>query len=115
MVALSTTSLTLAPLSVTKAHLSGRITPKSTDELVGIGKLFSQFLAGQNQTLSVQGVSVQPSGTVAVGWLSNVFKTLTLQVILPGQIYQVRFISCRKYIAFTEIFLLEDRQLYNAN
>ena len=90
MIALSTTSLTLAPLSVTKAHLSGRITPKSGDELVGIGKLFSQFLAGQNQTLSVQGVSVQPSGTTAVGWLSSAFKTLTLQVILPGQMYQVR-------------------------
>jgi hypothetical protein len=100
MVALSTTSLTLTPLSVTKAHLSGRITPKSGDELVGIGKLFSQFLAGQNQTLSVRGVSVQPSGTVPVGWLSSAFKTLTLQVILPGRIYQVRFIFMPKISHF---------------
>jgi hypothetical protein len=95
-VALSTTSLALAPESVTKAHLSGRITPKSGDELAAIGKLFSQFLAGQNQTLSVQGNFVQPSGNAAVGWLSDAFKTLTLQVILPGHIYQVSFISCRR-------------------
>jgi hypothetical protein len=94
-VALSTTSLALAPESVTEAHLSGRITPKSGDELAAIGKLFTQFLAGQNQTLSVQGNFVQPSGTAAVGWLSDAFKTLTLQVILPGHIFQVGFISGR--------------------
>ncbi|KAI9463679.1 hypothetical protein BJY52DRAFT_1404720 [Lactarius psammicola] len=83
---LSTTSLVLAPESVTNAHLSGRITPKSGSDLNAVGKLFSQFLAGQNQTLSVQGESVQPTGTGAVGWLSSAFKTLTLQVILPGHI-----------------------------
>jgi hypothetical protein len=94
-VALSTTSLALAPESVTKAHLSGRITPKSGDELAAVGKLFTQFLAGQNQTISVQGNFVQPSGTAAVGWLSEAFNTLTLQVTLPGHIYQVGFISCR--------------------
>ncbi|KAH9961311.1 hypothetical protein BC827DRAFT_1260505 [Russula dissimulans] len=86
---LSTSLLALAPQSVTKAHLSGRITPKSGVELAATGKLFSQFLAGQNQTLSVQGDFVQPSGTAAVGWLSTAFKSLTLQVILPGHIYQV--------------------------
>lgn len=105
MVALSTTSLTLAPLSVTKAHLSGLITPKSEGELVAIGKLFSQFLAGQNQTLSVQGVFVQPSGRAAVGWLSSAFKTLTLQVILPGQVYQVRFLSYQKSILIIDLLL----------
>ena len=92
-VALSTTSLALAPESVTKAHLSGRITPKSGDELAAMGKLFTQFLAGQNQTLTVQGNFMQPSGTAVVGWLSDAFKTLTLQVILPGHIYQVGFFS----------------------
>jgi hypothetical protein len=54
-----------------------------------MGKLFTQFLAGQNQTLTVQGNFVQPSGTALIGWLSDAFKTLTLQVILPGHIYQV--------------------------
>jgi hypothetical protein len=87
---------------VTKAHLSGRITSKSGDELAAIGKLFSQFLAGQNQTLSIQGNFVQPSGTAAVGWLSEAFKTLTLQVILPGHIYQVGFISCRTNCLITK-------------
>jgi hypothetical protein len=87
---------------VTKAHLSGRITPKSGDELAAIGNLFTQFLAGQNQTLSVQGNFVQPSGTAAVGWLSDAFKTLTLQVILPGHIYQVGFISCRTNCLITD-------------
>jgi hypothetical protein len=101
-VALSTTSLALAPESVTKAHLSGRITPKSGDELAAIGKLFTQFLAGQNQTLSVQGNFVQPSGNPAVGWLSDAFKTLTLQVILPGHIYQVGFISRRTNCLITD-------------
>jgi hypothetical protein len=101
-VALSTTSLALAAESVTKAHLSGRITPKSGDELAAVGKLFTQFLAGQNQTLSVQGNFVQPSGTAAVGWLSDAFKTLTLQVILPGHIYQVGFISCRTKCLITD-------------
>lgn len=101
-VALSTTSLALPPESVTRAHLSGRITPKSGDELAAIGKLFTQFLAGQNQTLSVQGNFVQPSGTAAVDWLSNAFKTLTLQVTLPGHIYQVVFISCRTNCLITD-------------
>jgi len=111
MVALSTTSLALAPLSMTKAHLSGRITPKSEGELATIGKLFSQFLAGQNQTLSVEGDFVQPSGTTAVSWLSNAFKTLTLQVILPGQIYQVRFIFMSKIGLLLTVF--EGHQLHH--
>ena len=100
-VALSTTSLVLAPLSVNKAHLSGRIAPKSGGELTIIGKLFSQFLAGRNQTLSVQGDFVQPSGTTSVGWLSRAFKTLILQITLPGQIYQVGFFV-------SKIFLIAD-------
>ncbi|KAI0268735.1 hypothetical protein BC834DRAFT_651204 [Gloeopeniophorella convolvens] len=86
---LSTTGLVLVPESVTKAHLSGRITPKSGGDLDTTGKLFSQYLAGQNQTLSVQGDSVQPSGGATVTWLSTAFKTLTLQVILPGHVYQI--------------------------
>ncbi|KAI9459105.1 hypothetical protein F5148DRAFT_1001220 [Russula earlei] len=79
----------LAPESETKAHLSGRITPKSSTELIAIGRLFSEFLVGHNQNLIIQGDLVQPSGNVAVGWLSSAFKTLELQVILPGQIYEI--------------------------
>ncbi|KAI9459106.1 hypothetical protein F5148DRAFT_1219463, partial [Russula earlei] len=86
---LSCASMDLAPESETKAHLSGRITPKSSTELIAIGRLFSEFLVGHNQNLIIQGDLVQPSGNVAVGWLSSAFKTLELQVILPGQTYEI--------------------------
>lgn len=90
MIALSGTGLVLSPESTTKEHLSGRIIPQSGSNLDTIGKLFSGFLAGDNQTLSVVGDSVQPSGSNgAVSWLSTAFKTLTLSVILPGQKFTV--------------------------
>ncbi|KAF8517537.1 hypothetical protein BU17DRAFT_91663 [Hysterangium stoloniferum] len=55
-----------------------------------IGVLFSNFLAGKNQTLQVQGNSVDPNGNgQTVSWLSTAFKTLTLNVTLPGQIFQI--------------------------
>ena len=100
-------SLALAPESVTKTHLSGHITPKSGDELAAIGKLFTKFLAGQNQTLSVQGDFVQPSGNAAVRWLSDAFQILTLQVTLPGRIYQVGFILCRMNCLITDCIKLK--------
>jgi hypothetical protein len=111
--ALSAISLALAPESVTKTHLSGRITPKSGTEFDSIGKLFSRFLAGQNQTLSVQGDTVLPSGTFAISWFSSAFKTLTLQVTLPGHIYKVSFISCGDYSGITDCFLGDHRLHYN--
>lgn len=82
----------LVPESTTKEHLSGRIVPQSGSDLDTIGQLFSGFLAGENQTLSVVGESVQPSGSNGpVTWLSTAFKTLTLSVILPGQKSNVRY------------------------
>ena len=96
MIALSGTGLVLSPESTTKEHLSGRIIPQSGSNLDTIGKLFSGFLAGDNQTLSVVGDSVQPSGSNgAVSWLSTAFKTLTLSVILPGQKSSFYKVSCR--------------------
>ncbi|KAF9264250.1 hypothetical protein L218DRAFT_258531 [Marasmius fiardii PR-910] len=87
---LSASSLVLAPESETKTHLSGRIITQSGSDLDTIGKLFSEFLAGQNLTLSVTGDSVQPSGSSEpVTWLSDAFKTLVLQVILPGQKFDI--------------------------
>ncbi|KAJ7647487.1 hypothetical protein FB45DRAFT_200334 [Roridomyces roridus] len=87
---LSGSNLFLAPSSITPSHLSGRIIPQSGSDLDTIGVLFSQFLAGANQTLSVQGDSVQPTGSDApVSWLSAAFKTLSLQVILPGQTFDI--------------------------
>jgi hypothetical protein len=55
-----------------------------------IGILFSQFLAGANQTLTVKGDSVQPDGSSQpVTWLVDAFKTLLLDIALPGQKFQV--------------------------
>ncbi|EPQ57376.1 hypothetical protein GLOTRDRAFT_120580 [Gloeophyllum trabeum ATCC 11539] len=87
---LSGSNLYLAPQTTTTTHLSGRIIPQSGSDLDAIGELFSHFLAGDNQTLSVRGESVQPSGSSQpVGWLSQAFKTLELQVILPGKKYTI--------------------------
>ncbi|KAJ7497141.1 hypothetical protein FB451DRAFT_1457944 [Mycena latifolia] len=87
---LSGSGLFLAPSATTKSHLSGRIIPQSGSDLDNIGVLFSNFLAGQNQTLTVTGDSVQPSGSSQpVAWLSTAFKTLTLEVILPGQQFDI--------------------------
>ncbi|KAJ7874667.1 hypothetical protein B0H14DRAFT_3551962 [Mycena olivaceomarginata] len=87
---LSASNLFLAASATTMSHLSGRIIPQSGSDLDNIGVLFSNFLAGQNQTLTVQGTSVQPSGSSEpVAWLSAAFKTLTLEVILPGQTFTI--------------------------
>jgi hypothetical protein len=88
--ALSGTNLFLAAGATTTEHLNGRIVPKSGNDLDVIGVLFSNFLAGKNQTLKVQGDTVDPSGQgQTVSWLSTAFKTLTLDVTLPGEIFKV--------------------------
>lgn len=71
--------------------LYGQITRKSGDELDTVGVLFSNYLLGQNQTLQVTGDSVvtEANGNRPVGWLTSAFKTLTLDVVLPGKIYQI--------------------------
>ncbi|KAJ8482152.1 hypothetical protein ONZ45_g15054 [Pleurotus djamor] len=85
---LSGNNLFLAANSLTTLPLSGRIVPQSGSNLDAVGKLFSQFLAGHNQTLVAKGDFVQPGGT-QVGWLSDAFKTLELSVILPGQVFDI--------------------------
>ena len=88
--ALSGDGLFLAADTTTKLHLAGRITPKTGGDLDVMGELFTNFLHGENQTLAVQGESVQPSGSSGpVSWLSTAFKTLTLDVNLPGQTFEV--------------------------
>jgi len=80
----------LAPSATTSSHLDGRIVPQSGSDLDTIGKLFSNFLAGKNQTLIVQGDSVDPNGNgQPVSWLSTAFKTLQLEVTLPGHVFEV--------------------------
>lgn len=88
--ALSGNNLFLAANGATKTHLSGRIQPQSGHDLENLGILFSKFLAGENQTLITKGNSVQPAGSSQpVSWLSTAFKTLSLEVILPGQKFDV--------------------------
>ena len=77
---LSAQNAVLAPQAVSNLHLSGRITPKSGNDLEVMGELFTNYLHAQNQTLTVQGESVQPTGASApVGWLSTAFKRLRYQ------------------------------------
>ncbi|GAA5937070.1 uncharacterized protein JCM15063_000146 [Sporobolomyces koalae] len=87
----SANGLTLAPLATTNAQLVGEITRQSGNGLKVLGTLFSNFLQGQNQTLQVTGEEVvspaQPNSPV--DWLSAAFKKLTINVILPGHIYDV--------------------------
>ncbi|KAI0686333.1 hypothetical protein BC835DRAFT_1523138 [Cytidiella melzeri] len=85
---LTGSGLVLPPLSTVTEHLSGRIVPQSGSDLDTIGLLFSRYLAGDNQTLTISGVSVNP-GSGDVTWLSTAFKTLTLSVTLPGQKFAI--------------------------
>ncbi|GAA5969858.1 hypothetical protein JCM21900_004182 [Sporobolomyces salmonicolor] len=87
----SATDLTLAPLATTNAQLAGQILRQSGKGLQTLGILFSDFLQGQNQTLEVVGQQVvspaQPDSPV--NWLSAAFKKLTIQVVLPGHVYEI--------------------------
>ena len=60
--------------------------PQTGNDLDNLGILFSNFLDGKDQKLMTKGDSVQPSGSDGpVTWLSTAFKTLSLEVTLPGQ------------------------------
>lgn len=79
-------------MSVTNETLTGVITYRDdTAGLNALGDLFSTFLMGQTSILQVQGDSVvspaQPNRPV--NWLSAAFKTLVLNVSLPGQVYTI--------------------------
>lgn len=85
-------SLTLPAHSVTPLALAGVITHRSDPAgLQSLGALFGQFLHGDNSTLQVTGDSVtspaQPGSPVT--WLSAAFKTLVLDVVLPGHRYDI--------------------------
>ncbi|KAG1812612.1 uncharacterized protein BJ212DRAFT_460083 [Suillus subaureus] len=87
---LTASDLVLLPESSVTSHLSGQMIPQSGSGLSTIGKLFSEYLAADNITLNVQGDTVQPSGANGpVTWLSTAFKTLTLDVILPGKKFDI--------------------------
>lgn len=88
----SANGLTLAPKATTNATLEGTIVEqRSQNNLNSLGRLFSQFLADADQVLQVRGKEVispaQPDSPV--DWLSSAFKQLTLNVVLPGQRYEI--------------------------
>lgn len=58
-----------------------------------LGVLFSQFLAGNAQTLQLRGVSVvtEANGNQPVQWLTRAFVRFQTNANLPGQIYQIIF------------------------
>ena len=92
--ALTGNNFFLAPETMTNLHLSGRITPKSGVDLDVMGELFTNFLQSKNQTISVRGNSVQPTGSAtSVAWLNSAFQSLTVDVTLPGQSLQVHFLN----------------------
>ncbi|KAL1735691.1 hypothetical protein EV714DRAFT_280260 [Schizophyllum commune] len=86
---LSGEGLVLAPQSETTKHMAGRITPKSDDELDTIGDLFTRYLQAENISLTAQGDTVMPDGSTQIGWLSDAFKTLELEVTLQGESFDI--------------------------
>lgn len=84
-------NLFLAAKATTMVTLYGQVTHKSGQDLINTGMLFSDFLQGKNSTLQVTGESVvtKANGNKPVGWLTTAFRTLTIDVILPGHIYQI--------------------------
>ena len=101
--------LVLAPLAVTDSHLTGTIIKRtSAASTASLGVLFSQFLAGANQTLDVTGNEItspaQPKSPV--NWLSAAFKKLTLHVVLPGHVYEI--ISSVRLRPFLRVSLLSE-------
>ncbi|KAE8213110.1 hypothetical protein CF327_g3310 [Tilletia walkeri] len=84
-------NLNLAAMSETNTTLNGEIQKQSGEGLKNLGILFSQYLAGNDSTLQIKGVSVistaQPNSPIT--WLSKAFKQLTLNVVLRGQIYTI--------------------------
>ncbi|EST10168.1 Protein of unknown function DUF3712 [Kalmanozyma brasiliensis GHG001] len=90
---ISSSNLFLAAKTTTNTVLQGMITAKSGRDLQNTGILFTNFLQGRTQILQTQGRSVvtQCNGNQPVNWLSTAFRTLTIDVSLPGQIYQIIF------------------------
>lgn len=86
-------NLFLAPAGTTSTLLKGQLVRQTSQRgLDNLGVLFSEFLQGHNVSLVVQGLEVEtPYQAGPVRWLSDAFATLSLDVALEGQAYQVIF------------------------
>ena len=86
------TNLFLAAATTTHTTLNGFLTQMKSDAQVkAAGQLFSQYLQGKGSDLEIKGDSVvtRANGNKPVSWLTAAFKTLTLDVVLPGHIYKI--------------------------
>jgi hypothetical protein len=87
--------LTLPPKTTTELPLTGTIIYR--DDAAGtaaLGEVFSMFLLGENVPLTVTGDSViTPAQRTPVTWLSAAFKTLVLNVTLPGYVFTIFLIG----------------------
>lgn len=85
--------LFLASKTTTVANFDGFLKSQvgNTEGLASIGILFSQYLAGENSTLTIRGLNVttRANNNQAVSWLTTAFKRFSDTVILPGHIYQI--------------------------
>jgi hypothetical protein len=87
--------LFLTAKATTNAMFTGFLSNQANNPtgLANVGILFSQFLAGQDSTLTIRGLSVvtRANGNQPVSWLTTAFKRFTDNVVLPGHIYQIIF------------------------
>lgn len=84
------TNVALAPLSINQLALSGRLVHQDTPEgTSALSTIFTNFIHGQNSSLTVVGAYASPSGQ-NVQWLNNGITSLSISgVNLPGQVIQV--------------------------
>ncbi|ORX55704.1 hypothetical protein DM01DRAFT_1321012, partial [Hesseltinella vesiculosa] len=73
-----------APAAVSSLNMTGRLIPQSGQGLADVTTVFENYLAAKDTPVTVKGYSASgPTGQV--GWLTNAFKTLTIEnVIMPG-------------------------------
>lgn len=86
-------NLFLAYKTTTHASLTGYLRDQNGNSqgLSDLGILFTQYLSGQNSTLTIRGNNVvsPASNGQQVGWLTSAFKRFSTPVTLPGHIYQI--------------------------
>ncbi|MCO5588347.1 hypothetical protein L7F22_042302 [Adiantum nelumboides] len=107
----SSSGLFLAYKTTTNAVLKGYLGDQSNNPqgLADLGVLFTQYLAGENSTLTIRGYDVigPASGGQPINWLTTAFKRFSTQVILPGHIYQIIFAIT---LSDLEVYLINQSQ-----
>ncbi|KAI8873166.1 hypothetical protein GQ42DRAFT_118311 [Ramicandelaber brevisporus] len=77
-------SMTIQPVSDSSITLNGRLLPQTeSDKLKAVGNLMDKYLSGVTQPMQSKGLGVV-TGNSTVSWLNTAFKTLQLNLDLPG-------------------------------